>query len=459
METNFKVDMPSFALGYSAGKKKGGGESGKPVVEKDVNFYDYDGTLLHSYTVEEAQKLTALPKLPEQPGLICQEWNWTLDEIKERNGKVDVGATYTTDDGRTRLYITIPEDGRTTITITMETSNATGDIANIDWGDGNPPENTKNQGRYTISHTYERPGDYVISIHSLTLIFGQNSSSYNFMGYTGEKGNFVYYDMLRKVELGENVNRIASGTFSDFAELESITIPSGLSVLNIESYAFSECENLKFITIPRGTKSFGQYAFEYCSKLEHVSVPNTVTTIGNKAFQYCTGLKRIVIPHSVTTINADPFSNSESLSEIEFTRGMESIGQVFYNCYGLREVTIPDTIKSIGNNCFSYCLHLKKVNMPNSVETIGVSAFADCYVLSKITIPKSVTTIQGYAFNNCKGMKIFDFTSFESVPVLGNSNAFSNVASDYEIRVPVALYDEWIAATNWSSVKSRIVAV
>jgi hypothetical protein len=138
-----------------------------------------------------------------------------------------------------------------------------------------------------------------------------------------------------------------------------------------------------------------------------------------------------VIPHSVTKIYADAFAYSESLSEIELTRGMESIGQVFNYCYGLQEVTIPGTIKSIGSYCFNYCTHLKKVNMPNGVETIGVSAFANCYVLSKITIPKSVTTIQGYAFDNCKGMKIFDFASFEAVPVLGNSNAFSNMPSDY----------------------------
>ena len=41
-----------------------------PVSLKDVNFYDYDGTLVASYTLSEAQALTALPNGPTHEGLI-----------------------------------------------------------------------------------------------------------------------------------------------------------------------------------------------------------------------------------------------------------------------------------------------------------------------------------------------------------------------------------------------------
>ena len=59
----------------------------------EVNFYDYDGTILYSYTVEEAQALTELPELPSHEGLICQGWNWTLENIKEYNRAINVGRT------------------------------------------------------------------------------------------------------------------------------------------------------------------------------------------------------------------------------------------------------------------------------------------------------------------------------------------------------------------------------
>jgi hypothetical protein len=56
-------------------------------------------------------------------------------------------------------------------------------------------------------------------------------------------------------------------------------------------------------------------------------------------------------------------------------------------------------------------------------------------------------------------MKYYDFTSHTTVPTLVNTNVFNGIPSDCEIRVPAALYDEWIAATNWTGYASKIVAV
>jgi hypothetical protein len=56
-------------------------------------------------------------------------------------------------------------------------------------------------------------------------------------------------------------------------------------------------------------------------------------------------------------------------------------------------------------------------------------------------------------------MAMYDFTSHTSVPTLSNTDAFSGIPSDCVIKVPVALYDEWSTATNWSTYASQIVAV
>lgn len=53
-------------------------------VPKDVNFVDYDGQLLHSYTVTQFMELTELPPNPTNPGLIAQGWNWDLNDAKEQ---------------------------------------------------------------------------------------------------------------------------------------------------------------------------------------------------------------------------------------------------------------------------------------------------------------------------------------------------------------------------------------
>lgn len=99
----------------SGGGGGGGGDSGKPV-----KFRDCDGTVLHSYTANEVASMTELPSLPTRAGLTCQGWNWTLQQVKDyaaSYGRCEIGATYTTDDGKTRIKLTIQDPKYKTIPI------------------------------------------------------------------------------------------------------------------------------------------------------------------------------------------------------------------------------------------------------------------------------------------------------------------------------------------------------
>ena len=112
-----------------------GGSS--PAKMNDVVFRDYDGTILHSYTKQEALALTQLPSLPTRTGLTCQGWNWTLQQMKDyvaSYGKCEIGAMYTTDDGKTRIKLTIQDPKYTTIPIVFQQTVANG--VKVNWGDG-----------------------------------------------------------------------------------------------------------------------------------------------------------------------------------------------------------------------------------------------------------------------------------------------------------------------------------
>lgn len=52
---------------------------------------------------------------------------------------------------------------------------------------------------------------------------------------------------------------------------------------------------------------------------------------------------------------------------------------------------------------------------------------------------------------------MFDFRRATAIPTLQNVNAFGNTSSNKEIIVPDSLYDDWIAASNWSSTTNNIV--
>jgi hypothetical protein len=107
-----KMEVPDFASRIDA-LPTGGGS----VEKKDVNFSDWEGTLLFGYSVEEVQAMTSLPAPDTSPNyqsvdhdlLTFQEWNWSLANIKtwiqnHEGGCLDVGAIYTTTDGQDHNY-------------------------------------------------------------------------------------------------------------------------------------------------------------------------------------------------------------------------------------------------------------------------------------------------------------------------------------------------------------------
>ena len=69
----------------------------------------------------------------------------------------------------------------------------------------------------------------------------------------------------------------------------------------------------------------------------------------------------------------------------------------------LISVTIPSSVKVIGENAFFNCMYIRELNIAEGVEEIGMYAFFKCIKIKPITIPASVTKIGAGAFNNCRG--------------------------------------------------------
>lgn len=402
----------------------------------DVNFYDYDGTILYSYTKDQFLALSSMPELTTREGLICQGWNWALDEAKEYvvdYGMLNIGAMYTTDDGDTRLYIRIANEGRMNMTVRFSQTIANG--VNIDWGDGSTIESFSGTGYKSVTHTYAEPGDYIIrfQVENGTIGLGGSSLYYTMLG---NSSNLMMYSVrLQKVEIGDKVTSIHGGAFSYCYNLASVSIPN--CVTSIGTDAFLRCQSLTSVNIPNSITNIDNYAFSSCYSLTSASIPKGVTSIGNYAFNYCHSLKSASIPNSVTSIG----------------------NSVFTTCSSLAAVNIPNGVTSIGTSMFTGCFSLVFANIPNSITSISNGMFSNCYSLISVSIPNSITSIDANTFNSCYGMAIYDFTSHTSVPTLANTNAFNNIPSDCKIKVPASLLEEWKAATNWSTYADKIVGV
>ena len=291
-----------------------GGGSTSSAAMKDVNFYDYDGTLVASYTLTEAQALTTLPDGPTHDGLTFQGWNWSLEKINALIRPMNVGAMYITDDGKTRLHIRVWYTTRSNVPLYFSQTVANG--VTIDWGDGSATETLAGTGNKNTRHQYMAAGDYTITLNpaeGCTLGLGAASSAHCVMGSTENNGK-VYCNLLEHVEIGSNVTSIGNYAFQYGSPLASITIPD--SVTSIGNFVFGSCYSLaSIITIPDSVTNISTYAFSSCYSLASITIPDSVTSIGNNAFSSCYSLASITIPDSVTSIGNNAFNNCYGMAE------------------------------------------------------------------------------------------------------------------------------------------------
>ena len=411
------------------------------VPLKDVNFYDYDGKVVASYSLEEAQNLTSLPEAPAHKGLIFQGWNWNLDDINTLTNPMNVGAMYTTDDGKTRLYISIYDDAVSTISFYFSQTVSRG--VTINWGDGTAIKTSSATGSIKMSHTYASAGDYVIELS----VFNGCVMRFNNNVFEADVSK-PYGKILQHVNIGKSVDSIGPSAFSRCYSLTSITIPNG--VTSIGNSVLYNCISLTSITIPNGVKSIGVNLFYGCRSLTSIMIPNSVTSIERYAFSNCSSLTSITIPNGVISIGDNAFYICSSLTSITIPNSVPSISNnAFYNCYSLTSITIPNGVKNIYNSAFYNCYSLTSITIPNGVKSISNNAFNNCPSLTSITIPNSVTSIGSKAFYNCGGIVRYHLMG-TTPPTLSATDAFTGIFSNCIIYVPKGCLEAYQTATNWS---------
>lgn len=251
-------------------------------------------------------------------------------------------------------------------------------------------------------------------------------------------GTFSACRNLTNIIIPNSVTTIGNSAFGFCTGLTSVTIPS--SVTTIGERAFDYCSALTAITIPDGVVAIGDEAFRCCSAVTSIYISASATSIGHLAFSRCSNLETIsvatgnpaycaeegvlfnkektnlicypfkknqvayTIPNTVKTIEVEAFFGC-TLSEVSIPDSVTTIGDyAFYNCESLMSVDIGNSVISIGNYAFSYCESLTSAIIPNSVTTIGGNVFYDCESLTTVTIPDSVTSIGGWTFANCSSL-------------------------------------------------------
>lgn len=196
-----------------------------------------------------------------------------------------------------------------------------------------------------------------------------------------------------------------------------------------------------------------------------------VTAIGAYAFEYA-ALTSVVIPEGVTVIDCEAFAAASALKEITLPSTLREIGEEAFIGCALEKVTLPASLTEIDGNpipaiplsqhFFANSLRIapdnpvlrienqmllagdtvicaardvRDVTVPEGITTIGRGAFYSAQV-ERVTLPEGLTNIQKEAFNDCFALRSVSLP--ESLQSIGDS-AFDWCRSLTEITLPEGL--------------------
>lgn len=71
---------------------------------------------------------------------------------------------------------------------------------------------------------------------------------------------------------------------------------------------------------------------------------------------------------------------------------------MLYGCASLKKLSLPSTLKKIGDVSLGWCTQLEALEIPHSVEYIGIGAFTFCESIKFLRVPDSVTKVGASCF-------------------------------------------------------------
>lgn len=274
----------------------------------------------------------------------------------------------------------------------------------------------------------------IFSVSSLT-VSAEALTPTQYLSGTLNKNVYWYYNKKsKKLSLygeGAAVSETQwqnSYPWSDFASsIKTVEIENGIT--EIGAFAFNSAKKLKTVTASDSVKKVGAYAFSntkwlsqqkdggvYIGRCLYVwkgdiplgspSFKKNTYSISDYAFSNNESLMSLTIPSSIKKIGNNAFIWCENLKTVAFKKGANSLGEsAFSNCTSLQSVILPTSLKKIPSFAFSECTSLKSVTLPSKVTTLAPYAFYGCSRLATVSLSKSLKALSAETFYACTSLK------------------------------------------------------
>jgi hypothetical protein len=250
---------------------------------------------------------------------------------------------------------------------------------------------------HTVGVSYDFHGDYIPELKEKRLegnLIIPDAVEFEGQKYivTAISEEGFMSQLLTSVSLPKNLKSIRKKAFFQCGLKEVLF--HGATIESIGGSAFFECDEIEKMSLPRILNEVGSFAFNGCKKWKTNIIISKNCTYGNGAFKYCMSIDTVIVEDGVTALPKEVFSACTNIKEISLPETILSIGYQAFRATAIDSIVLPIGIPYIQNGVFMQCINLESVELPLGLKVIDDFAFAYCYHLKEIHFPPSITTVK-----------------------------------------------------------------
>ncbi|MBO5356369.1 MAG: leucine-rich repeat protein, partial [Clostridia bacterium] len=309
-----------------------------------------------------------------------------------------------------------------------------------------------------------------------------NALTWYVTGTSSENGNTIK-TVASVLTLDENYATLDNGTYSyktnavNTKNVVSVYFPSdkGITTLNLANDGYKNSNywdptgtEILFVYLPATLTTLPDRIVQG-SKALVCEMPSEmpIETISKVSFYEAKCLREVNIPSSVILIDGESvgegaaFYNTTSLERVTFgsNDNLETIGTMAFHKSGLKYITIPDSVKTIGQHAFSFTqLVTSPFTEKSRLETVGGRAFGDISTLQAFIVPSTITSVEIFGENNYNDYGPLAESTIQLV-TFGNADTSVSLPNGFFGRAKITkiVFADWITAIpSWYFVTATI---
>lgn len=298
------------------------------------------------------------------------------------------------------------------------------------------------------------------TVTHFTFAYNESNQSYTLVSaidnFASSKGVALIPESFNDGTHGNLLVRsIKEGVFASFKTLQSVFIPSGIN--EIGAGAFLNCPSLSSFSVDPANSAF----YSDGSSIWTMNLSALIATVTQmRSTTY-------YLPSGLSSISSDCFVGA-SFSEVILPDSVRKIGdRCFTHCSFLSGITLPTSLSVLGEDCFQDCPKLAQFTfqgnssfysdgkalfrsyqscllyfapasstsyaVPSNILSIGPSAFLGNTLLKDITFPAGLESVGQAAFSDCSNL---DKVTFLSNSVTLDNSCFLNTSSLQTVTFP-----------------------